>query len=156
MNCENCMRQIDKETLEDRLLNWQGRDLINYIKTHFSFDSHSGKLQENIEILRSIDKVVLETALARVKGFEKIYENKHILFFISGLLTATVPAITSFSTSEWKIRVMITLCATLFSVSTLMIFKKALSKDNYIASSVLSFREMLEQALEAKTENESD
>ncbi|MBU8639897.1 hypothetical protein [Bacillus pumilus] len=156
MSCENCMRKFDKETMEDALMNWQGRDFIDYLRTHFSIDGQTENLRERVEVLRSLDTMVLDTALARVKGCEKIYENKHVLFFMGGLLTAATQVISVFSTSDFLVRTIIILCSIIVSVLILMSFKKALSKDNYISASLLSFREMLEQALAAKMGNESD
>ncbi|WP_255233953.1 hypothetical protein [Bacillus altitudinis] len=163
MNCENCMGKFDKETMEDALLNWNEKDFIRYLNTHFSIEGKSESPREKVNVLRSLDEVVLEIASARIDGLEKIYDDKHIIFFIGALIAAATPAVTAiflpFTSGEVHPsasgEVYPRIAASFFTLCSLMFFKTYLGRDKNILAVLVSFRKLLEQALDKKSD-ESD
>ncbi|MEH7790406.1 hypothetical protein V7358_13545 [Bacillus pumilus] len=152
MSCENCMGKFDEETMEDALLNWNEKDFIKYLNIHFSIEGQSDSLREKVNVLRSLDEVVLEIASARIDGLEKIYDDKHTIFFIGALIAAATPAVTvaflPFTSGEVYPRI----AASLFTLCSLMFFKKYLNKDKNVLAVLISFRKLLMQALAKKND----
>lgn len=155
MSCENCMRYIDEEILEEALLNWHNDNLIFFLKTHFPYKGYKNKKWEvNIKTIKNLDEDVLISAIARIKALEKIYEYKHLTPFIGTFLAATVPAILAFSDVMPINKIYPRLGATLFAVLTLRFFLKGMSKDKNVIAVLISVRELLEHYLEKKTKDE--
>lgn len=149
------MGKFGKETMEDALLNWNEKDFIRYLNTHFSIEGKSESPREKVNVLRSLDEVVLEIASARIDGLEKIYDDKHIIFFIGALIAAATPAVTAIFLPFTSGEVYPRIAASFFALCSLMFFKTFLGRDKNILAVLVSFRKLLEQALDKKSD-ESD
>lgn len=140
--------------LKNNLVKMRVRVLIEYIDFHFPLEGQADFLvfRNKLRAIRSLDKDVLLNAIARIKGMEKIYETKYATFFVGAIITATVPVIAAFSDLIPTYTIMIRVCIMLFTMFTLRFFLKAMIKDKNIVALLVSFREMLEQALAEKHE----
>lgn len=153
---------FSQANLKKNLIEMRSRVFVKYIEFHFPLDGQIYKTYESkLKTLRSLDEGVLSNAVARTKGLEKIYETKYITSIVVALLTATVPTILAIGDfvlannikSENVLRISVRAAATIFAVSTLMYFQRGITKDKNFVALLVSFRELLEQALAAKKNN---
>ncbi|WP_144498340.1 hypothetical protein [Bacillus pumilus] len=152
---------FSQANLKKNLMGMRPRVFVEYIDFHFPLDGQIYKTYKSkLKTLRSLDEDVLSNAIARTKGLEKIYETKYVTSFVIAMLTATVPTILAIgdfiiaNNIEFKnlIKMIIRLVATLFAMSTVIFFQRKIIKDKNVLAVLVSFRELLEQALAKKHE----
>lgn len=140
--------------LKNNLIKMRVRVLVEYIDFHFSLEGQNDLIvfRSKLRVVKSLDKDVLLRAIARTKGMEKIYETKYTTFFVGAILAATVPVIAAFGDLVPAYTIIIRFYIMIFSMLTLIYFLKDMIKDKYFVALLVSFREMLEQALAEKHE----
>ncbi|MBG9826043.1 hypothetical protein ABE33_10380 [Bacillus safensis] len=153
------MEEFKKEefnhvNLKNNLIKMRMRVLVKYIDFHFSLEGQDDLIvfRSKLRVVRSLDKDVLLSAIARTKGMEKIYETKYTTFFVGAILAATVPVIAAFGDLIPAYTIIIRVYIMIFTMLTLIFFLKDLIKDKYFVALLVSFREMMEQALAEKHE----
>ncbi|WHF25372.1 hypothetical protein QJS65_10980 [Bacillus altitudinis] len=151
---------FSQANLKKNLIEMRSRVFVKYIEFHFPLDGQIYKTYESkLKTLRSLDEGVLSNAVARTKGLEKIYETKYINTFVGSLITvAVIPLILAVGDYfiagnpdiENDIKLGVRVAASLFAAFMLWFFPRKIIKDKNVIALLVSFRELLEQALAAK------
>lgn len=141
---------FSQANLKKNLMGMRPRVFVEYIDFHFPLDGQIYKTYKSkIKTLRSLDEDVLSNAIARTKGLEKIYETKYITYFVGATLTATVPTIL-FVSELLMGKIKAYLFVPAFSLCILLLILLDIIKDKNVTAALVSFQELLEQALAKK------
>ncbi|WP_242730129.1 hypothetical protein [Bacillus altitudinis] len=157
---KNNDRNFNKRTLKNSLIAKNARVFVGFINYHFPLDGQKiRKYKNKYDALKSLDEHVLINAISRTKALEIIYESKYINTFVGSLITvAVIPLILAVGDYfiagnpdiENDIKLGVRVAASLFAAFMLWFFPRKIIKDKNVIALLVSFRELLEQALAAK------
>ncbi|KQU12169.1 MULTISPECIES: hypothetical protein [Bacillus] len=157
-------KNFNKHTLKSSLIAMNKRVFVAYIKFHFPLNGQKArKYQDKYKVLQSLEEAVLINAISRTKALEIIYETKYVIPFVGALIAVVVvPAIIAFGDSfivdypvyKKEIKLGAVVVASLCAVAVSVFITHSIKKDKNVLALLVSFRELLEQALAAKKNDE--
>lgn len=151
---------FNKNNLKRNLAQMDSTSLNAYLKFHFPKDGQDYTNHRiKVQVVRSLDKVDLSSAIARMERIEHTNDQKRYFFFIGFIFTTIIAFIAPISNkvelnsdAHWNIFIIVTsiICIALFLIQ--QHFHKSVLQDDYNRSDLIYFKELL---IQAKADKES-
>lgn len=143
--------QFNKANLRNNLVSMKTNAFVEYLDFHFSLDGQSYQsYRSKLRVINSLEEDVLQIAISRIRGIEKVYETKYITFYVGAILTAATQVLIAFGNLFPGYTIVFSLIVMAFSMLTLKIFLNLMIKDKNFTALLISFRNLLEKILDRK------